>query len=285
MEQDVIVDIVVPVYERAEEVHRFIRQFLSQTFDRFRLIVIDHGRIHVDYSMFCDSRLAVLQESSELWWTGAVNRGIEFALRQTPPSCFLLIINDDVRVATTYLQSLVCLATDWPNAIIGSLSVDEATGEVLSAGFLLNRLTANFVPNYYRCPLDEIPDGCLPSDILPGRGMLVPRGVFERIGLFLETTLPHYGADNEFSYRAKKAGYRLWVSKKCVVETRRAVSLVPSRRKWRVARDCLWGQRSKGNLPMLRALSRCYFRPPYDLYYFLVNAARKVLSTAKYCLR
>jgi GT2 family glycosyltransferase len=277
--------IVVPVFNRVESIFSFIRQMLSQSLGSFRLVVVDHGTVPIDYSSFDDCRISVLRENSDLWWTGAVNAGVKYALQESrSQDDFVLIINDDVHVNSKYLQSLVDVATDHPNAIIGSITVDESTHEVLSASFSLNRFKATFAPNYYRCSLGEIPDACLPSDILPGRGMLVPKGVFGHAGLFLETVLPHYGADNEFSYRAKEAGYHLVVSKSCVVETRGEVS--PERGKGRLSlvRDSLFGRKSKGNLPTLLALSRCYFRPPYAIYYFIVNAALKILSTAKHCL-
>jgi GT2 family glycosyltransferase len=278
--------IVVPVFNRVESIFSFVRQMCSQSFQDFKLIVIDHGTLATDYSSLDDCRITVLRESPDLWWTGAVNAGVTYVSQQ---SCsrhdLILVINDDVHVDATYLQSLVDLATDHPGSIIGSISVDESTGEVLSANFSLSKLKATFVPNYYGCPLSEIPDTCLSSDILPGRGMLVPRAVFDCVGMFLEADLPHYGADNEFSYRAKKAGYDLIVSKNCIVRTPAEVSPAPWKGRLNLARDHLFGRKSKGNLPTLLVLSRCYFRPPYDMYYFIVNAILKILSTAKHCFR
>jgi hypothetical protein len=57
----------------------------------------------------------------------------------------------------------------------------------------------------------------LDVDVLPGRGTLVPVSVFQQIGNFNVKMLPHYGADYEFSVRAKRAGYRLVVSHKAKV--------------------------------------------------------------------
>jgi len=283
MKENATVAVVVPVYERPEKIHRFIPQFLSQTFENLMIVVVDHGRRHVDYSAFDDPRLVVLRENSELWWTGAVNRGVEYALRRIAPSGFILVINDDVQVDDTYVQSLVELGAAHPDSIVGSVSVDECSGEVLSASFSLNRLKAKFVPAYYKRMLHEVPNACLCSDILPGRGMLVPARVFAAVGLFLEEALPHYGADNEFSYRARRAGYPLLVSKRCVVRTGKPVHAAPQGGRWRRIRYHLFGIKSKGGLPSLIVLSRLYFRPPYWLYYFLVNAIVKVLATAKHC--
>ena len=50
---------------------------------------------------------------------------------------------------------------------------------------------------------------CVPAEALPGRGMLVPTEVFNRIGLFDNKAYPQYAADFDFSLRARKAGYEL----------------------------------------------------------------------------
>lgn len=278
--------VVVPVFNRTESIFRFIRQLLSQSFEDFRCIVVDHGTVAIDYSLFQDSRITVLKESSDLWWTGAVNAGVKHALQKgCSGDDFILIINDDVRFDGGYIETLVRLGTSHPNSIVGSVCVDESTGEVLSANFSLNRLKAQFVPHYYKRMLREIPDTCLSSDILPGRGMLVPRKVFADVGLFREEDLPHYGADNEFSFRARKAGYPLIVSRDCVVETQREIPLTSQSGRLDLAKKHLFSRKSKANLPTLLAMSTCYFRPPYSLYFLTVNVALKLLSTVKHCCR
>ena len=280
-----MVDVVVPVHNRSEEIQNFVCQMRGQTHGEFRLLIVDHGTESLDSSALDDDRIHVLRESPELWWTGAVNRGVTWALAQMPKCDFVLVINDDTCFDATYLQSLVELSRTHPKSVIGSVSVDERTGRILSGCFSLNRLKARFTPHYYRCHIDEMPDTCLPTDILPGRGMLVPRAVFEDIGLFLDKALPHYGADNEFSYRAKRAGYDLLVSKTCMVRTKSRAPLSSTKGRWRLVGQQLFGPRSTGNLPMLFNLSRHYFKSPYSVYFFAVNGFLKVLSTVRHCCR
>jgi len=45
---------------------------------------------------------------------------------------------------------------------------------------------------------------------LPGRGLLIPKNVFCRIGLFNENDFPHYLADYDFTHRAFTAGFELF---------------------------------------------------------------------------
>ena len=50
-------------------------------------------------------------------------------------------------------------------------------------------------------------------DLLTGRGTLFPLHLLEQIGLMHNLLMPQYGADVEFSVRAKNAGYKLKINK------------------------------------------------------------------------
>ncbi len=54
--------------------------------------------------------------------------------------------------------------------------------------------------------------GLLPTLYLSGRGTIIPREVFEKIGFFDNVSFKHYAADYDFSLRAKYAGYELFVN-------------------------------------------------------------------------
>ena len=280
MNKEVTTWIIVPVFNRAEKIHNFINQILSQTYQNFRLIIVDHGTVDIDYSVFDDSRIGVLKQSSELWWTGAVNVGVRYVLEEsTCGEDFILVINDDVRFDDNYLQLLVDVGMNHPGAVVGSVCVKSDTGRVMSTGFSLDRLRARFVAKYAGRWPDDIPDALIPSDVLSGRGMLVPPSVFRTIGLFDEGHLPHYGADNEFSWRARKRGFDLVVGTRCVVITEpRNPPLV---RPTTTVMDFITDTRKSGNLPAVVAFASLCFSRPYALYYTGVHFMRCLLSYGK----
>lgn len=281
MYKTVTVAIVVTVFNRPEEIYHFIGQILSQTHQDFRLVVVDHGTVTGDYSRFDDPRLHILSGSQSLWWSGATNIGIKYVLREIPQTNFVLLINPDVQITADYLEAIVEIGTRNPNSLIGSTCVDSKTNKVLYAGFCLNRLKAEFIREYSNLSINQIDVDLIPSDILTGRGTLVPIQVFKDIGLFSEKTLPHYGADNEFTYRAKRAGYPLLTSSKCIVRTRFNVPILGQSTKCRFILNGLFGPNTPGNIPVLLVLSFSYFKPPYNIYYFAINVLRKALSISK----
>jgi GT2 family glycosyltransferase len=50
-----------------------------------------------------------------------------------------------------------------------------------------------------------------------GQGTLFPVKAFRELGLYDEHHLPHYGADYDFSFRAARAHYAIYLCKSCKV--------------------------------------------------------------------
>ena len=55
------------------------------------------------------------------------------------------------------------------------------------------------------------------SDLLSGRGTLIPVEAFRKFGMYDVDRFPHYAADEDFSLMCKRNGYRLLVAVKAVV--------------------------------------------------------------------
>ncbi len=88
----------------------------------------------------------LLKGDGNLWWTGATNLGVEYALTQAGQDDYILTLNDDTIVISAYLQTLLDAALNHPNSLIGSISVsseDEST--VVDAGVRINWLTAKYI--------------------------------------------------------------------------------------------------------------------------------------------
>ena len=167
------------------------------------------------------SDVILLKGDGNLWWTGATNLGVEYALSQANQDDYILTLNDDTIVRPDYLQILLGSSQNHTNSLIGSISIsslDEST--VVDAGVRINWLTAKYTNladgGGYNDILRE--GSLIPKvDVLPGRGTLIPIEVFQKIGLYNFKRLPHYGADYEFSRRANMKGYNLLINYKTVV--------------------------------------------------------------------
>lgn len=161
----------------------------------------------------------LLKGDGNLWWTGATNVGIRYALQNSisPSKDFVLMLNNDLTVEPDYVQSLLAVYEQYHPCLIGSVSLDQAQPDRVDwAGVRWNPYTAKFrylakKPglSYQRLASEQ---SVLATDLLTGRGMLVPLIAFHQVGLPDAKRFPQYAADGDFSYRASQYGYKLLVS-------------------------------------------------------------------------
>jgi GT2 family glycosyltransferase len=216
-----MVYVIIPVFNRKNLTRQCLISLLNQTYTGFQIIVVDDGSTDgTDEMLVTEFKEAiVLKGNGNLWWTGATNLGIEYTLQhsKSPNTDFVLTLNNDLEVPQNYLEKLVQAAMQNGQSIIGSLSVNISNTEQLSfCGVKWNRYTAKYHSiakdfHYSYKMLKESNQEIVQSDLLPGRGTLIPLIVFLKIGLFDLINFPHYAADEDFSWRARKAGYSLLI--------------------------------------------------------------------------
>lgn len=215
--------IVIPVHNRKHLTRICLLSLRKQTYQTFTTIVIDDGSSDGTGEMIQKEfpEVVLLRGDGSLWWTGATNLGVKYALSHADKNDYILTLNDDTKVGPTYLKDLLGSALKYPNSLIGSISIsdsDELT--IVDAGIRINWLTAKFNRlkkyNQYE-DISNTEKSLYSVDVLPGRGTIIPAEVFWNIGLYNVARLPHYGADYEFSRRAKKCGYKLYIDYKAVV--------------------------------------------------------------------
>lgn len=216
-----MISIVVPVHNRKEFTRQCLTCLSAQTYHNFQVIVVDDGSTDGTGEMIAQefSDVVVLRGNGNLWWTEATNWGIRYAQqhRVRREAHFVLTLNDDTFVGPDYLQTLIDAYQRFKPCLIGSVSVNRDNPNQLEyAGTSMELYTAggrHLAADYNHDYLELLRRTTyVESHSLPGRGMLIPMDVFDRIGLFDAQRFVHYMSDIEFSLRARKAGYRLIVN-------------------------------------------------------------------------
>jgi len=150
----------------------------------------------------------IVSGDGSFFWTRSMNAGLREILAQSNEGDFVLTLNDDTRFAPDYLEQLMKVSGSHQRAIVGSLVRNgHNKNKIVDSGLRVDwkKYRLNSIP------YDEAKD-FVAVDTLSCRGVLVPIEVFHSIGLFSETIAPHYGADLEFFFRAKKHGFHLLLS-------------------------------------------------------------------------
>lgn len=145
--------------------------------------------------------ILLLKGTGNLWWTGAIKLGMEYAYQRAGSHIFWL--NDDCCLTADVFESIAQYCSEH-TAIVGAQgyrvdSPQEITfgGKVKTwKGFRLIKGLNNHVTS---------------CDLLSGNLVCIPRQVITSIGYPDPIIAPHYGGDSLYLIRAKKAGFDLFI--------------------------------------------------------------------------
>jgi len=204
------VDIVVPVYNAPDDLHRCIESVLDCTHRPFALVLIDDASTDPAIAAFFDTLarngdpwVVLMRNARNLGFTATANRGL------TRSRADVVLLNSDTIVTRGWLDALVRCAESDPR--IATVTPFSNNAEICSfPRFCENNVidgsgdperiraavTAAAVPTY--------PD--LPTGV--GFCMLVRRAALDAIGSFDVAFGAGYGEENDFCLRAARAGFR-----------------------------------------------------------------------------
>lgn len=262
--------IVIPALNRWEKTKACLDSLRASEFSDFRIIVVDHGSTDETREALPGRYPDVIhvRESDTLWWTGAVNAGIREAMRRG--ATHVILMNADCTVTPEMIGMLLSHEQTTVEAVIAPVQVDRQTGRAwdahLTSCFLLGFPTLS-LPWRYSSRLGK--HELIPVRLLVGgRGVLIPVSVFERIGMFDEERLPHYGADHDFYLRCRQHGIALYIAADATVyvdEAGGAMAGNPGRLGFREFIDTLTSRKSHRNIRELGNLFKSHY-PVRGLY-------------------
>ena len=188
--------VVIPVYNRQATTARCLKNLDRQgVFSWAQVVVVDDGstdgtaeRVHREYP-----QVSVQRGDGTLWWAGAIEKGMRWAMGQGASQVFWL--NDDCFPRHGALEALRDYA-----AAHRCITVGQA---VTPAGSLYGgyRKTLTW---FVRLTCD--PNSVLVCDTFNGNCVCVPREIIELIGYPDARVLPHTLADTDYGLRAGRAG-------------------------------------------------------------------------------
>jgi GT2 family glycosyltransferase len=180
----------------------------------------------------------IIPGDGNLWCSGAVNLGVEFALYGRPD--YILVINDDTIFDERFLQRMVETAERTPKTVVGALLLDwSAPHRVFQLAPRWKTWQGGW-QHLQRQTVWTIPHEPFDVENIVGNCILFPAAAFREAGLFATRWLPHFG-DAEFGPRLRRRGWRLVIEPRARVfnqpnETPPALSSLT----WRERYELLW---------------------------------------------
>lgn len=272
--------IVIPVFNRKNFTRDCLLSLQKQTNTAYKVIVVDDGSTDGTADMLREEfpEVETLFGDGNLFWTASVNMGIRHALKQGAD--YVMTMNNDVEVAPDFIQNTYKWAKEKPEAVIGALEMDAETREPIFGGEIID-----FKLNKVRYLLKELPKdkqvGLHRVSQLPGRGLLVPRLVFDKVGLFDQKRFPHYVADYDFTHTAARNGFELYCNYDAKLFTYPEESGERKNRKSKSLKNFynhLFDIKGGGNLRDFTRFTLKNCPKPYIPYYLANGYARRIFG-------
>lgn len=194
--------ILIPVYNRKQLTLECLRILNQQgSFQHYRVIVIDDGStdgtsevIHSNYP-----EVTILSGDGELWWTGAICKGMNYAVNEGAD--FIVWLNDDCLPQAGSIEKLVEVVSKNSKVIAGAQSIDPETLNPTYGGVIVED---NQIKPIYA--LENILVKC---DGLNGNLVCFSKEVLHLVGYPDSKRFPQYHGDTTYTLEAKKQGFEL----------------------------------------------------------------------------
>lgn len=194
--------VILPVHNRKVITLKCLAHLKEQgNLAVYRIIVIDDGSTDGTAQAILQQypEATLLKGDGNLWWTGAIKLGMEYALSQGADYCVWL--NDDTLPEPGAIQSLIDYCNSHSKTIAAANILDPQTREPSYGGVIRQNL--RILPVLSKKQQMALCDG------LNGNLVCLPTTLISTIGYPNNTLYPHYHGDTIYTHAAKRAGYKL----------------------------------------------------------------------------
>lgn len=210
--------VLVPVFNRLHHTEKMVECLRAQeTTARLVIVIINDGSTDGTAEYLAEQAdLVELKGDGTLFWGGAMERGLRYALPLCAKGDYILFLNNDTYFSPVYIDALVRSSLKNGDAAVGSMIHDaNAQPPLVSIGARVDvaRMRVTDIIDELTATERNDPAAYYFPDALSGRGTLFPVNVLKQHGTLMPKLLPHYFADYELSMRFRRRGVRLVVSR------------------------------------------------------------------------
>jgi len=193
------VAIIVPTFNRIKTTLGFIECLSKSNVDYTLYLCDSNSSDGTQESVASRENVLLVKCGNNAWWSEAVNAGIASALSAHHDK--VIIMNDDILFGEDLVQVLLDAHARHPQNIITPFQLTD------SGTFVGTLYTGVFKQAHH---LASAPSDSL-VDTSNGCCLLIPKVVFEKVGIIDSHNCPHLYGDTEFQLRAKNAGHKTYV--------------------------------------------------------------------------
>lgn len=211
--------IIIPVFNGLNYTKKCITYLKSLLDDKkiglmISLVVIDDGSTDgtSEWLKKEHPEVQIVKGDGTLWWSGGINKGVNFAI-ETLSADYILWWNNDITPEKNYFIRLSGKLKNLDdNVILGSKVYCEGNSDIVwSMGGRFNSRTGKRHMYGYMQKDGEQFNKVTEADWLPGMGTIISTRAVAKIGMLDEKNFPQYHGDSDYTLRAKNMGYKILV--------------------------------------------------------------------------
>jgi GT2 family glycosyltransferase len=205
------ITVIIPTYNRWNEARLCIDSLRKGSYSDVQICLIEDGCTD-GTAENCQKEfpeVEMIHGDGNLWWGGAINKGIQYAIENKADAVILL--NDDNRVEKDTIRLLVDAYRAFDGKAVVCAHVRRIGEEAGWYGQppLWHPDHRTWVP-----PEDQIYKIYHPPG---GQGVMIPVKCLTDAGAMDVHSFPHYWADHDLHYRVMKRGYPYFVVREALV--------------------------------------------------------------------
>jgi Predicted glycosyltransferases len=177
------------------------------------IVVIDDGSTDGTANWIKEhhSDIELCYGDGNLWWSGAINAGAKHAFNGL--NCtHVLLWNNDILTGPDYFSNLYNIIQNGnTSSVFGSKIYVKNENLIWFMGGIFSPCSGQKWMIGHKLPDSEKFNQITECDWLTGMGTVVHKSVIEKIGYWDQENFPQYHGDSDFTFRAKKEGFKLIV--------------------------------------------------------------------------
>lgn len=214
MRNQPLVFLIVPIHNGLKDTIKCLDNTRRLTYSNLKTIVVDDGSTDGshDYITKHFPEVILLKGDGNLWWSGSVNKGVKYGLKNQGD--YICLLNNDNTFKNNFLSVLIETAEKMDIQAVCSKVYYKKSDVVFFGGASRNKWGELLILDGSDCKEFNVEKRV---DWLTGMGVLINREVFRDIGLFDEKNFPQYYGDSDFGLRMVGLGYEILYQPKSVI--------------------------------------------------------------------
>ena len=152
--------------------------------------------------------IKIIKVPDNTFWTSGMYIGLDLLKKNAKSKDLIILFNNDIRVPKNTLSSMERRIDQNPKSAISPICMSINNRKTVSTGVIVKNwficLHKSMFINLKKKQLKNLKP--IMVDFMTQRFLCAPKKIFDLVGNYNHKILPHYGGDDEFTFRMGKKG-------------------------------------------------------------------------------